>query len=961
MMYKRCILLTLMALTAAFATVSAKRPLNHDDFDSWESARINAISADGVWSAYSVVPQEGDGMLTLRNNRKGKTIEIARGYKPSFSADGKWAVLLIKPFSADTRQAKIKKKKDFDLPQDTLAIVELATGRIEKISNVTGFKIGERGGNFVAYQTCDTLYIKPKDLKDKKSGKPLVIRSLTSPANKVVKWVDDYGFSRDGSKLAFSMRAPEKDSLSTSGVGFINLPDTSLVLLDRDKKFYTVPVFNEAATALAYTSSNDSTETGTKLVTLTYASIAGEEVHSPAFHDIDVFFSEREPVNLALPHADDPATQRILEKERALKIEKSMGQTFYLNQYSKPKFSRNGRFLIIDAAPRIAPDDTTLVDFEKAGLDIWRWDAPYTPPQEKANLKKLREAGMPVVIDLQNDFSQRMLTMNSLVDVHPSFGWNSEWALLSDPTEKIVSRQWNYAGPEELIAVNVLTGEKRKVATVPAESSNISPDGRFIVWYDNSRYYAYEIASGKTSDLTPAIPYPVWDERDDHPMTPAPYGIAGWAENPARVLIYDRYDIWAVDPTGAAKPECLTAGDGRKTGRQYRYRRFNKEENPFVAPGETMVLTVFDETDKRSGLGVMKYGKPAAPSVKVLDKYTFTSLTKARDAQTYMWLRGNFETMPDVWESNSTDFNKAVKLTSINPQLKDILWGTAQLVEWTTYDGHKSKGVLYLPENFDASAEASIPMISYFYERYSDDVYRHYTMEPSWSWINFPFYTSRGYVIFVPDIIYDMSGMPGESAYNYVCSGVEEMCRRYPAIDPKRIGIDGQSWGGYQTAYLVTRTNMFACAGSGAPVANMTSAFGGIRWGTGDSRQGQYEMGQSRIGRNLWEAPELYILNSPLFRADKVNTPLLIMHNDNDGAVPWYQGIELFMALRRLEKPVWLLEYNGESHNIKERRNRKDITKRLQQFFDHYLLGAPMPRWMKEGISPLRKGQDFGF
>ena len=251
-------------------------------------------------------------------------------------------------------------------------------------------------------------------------------------------------------------------------------------------------------------------------------------------------------------------------------------------------------------------------------------------------------------------------------------------------------------------------------------------------------------------------------------------------------------------------------------------------------------------------------------------------------------------------------------------------------------------------------------MLCVFYETGTEDLYSHYTMQPSWSWVNYAFYVSRGYVVFVPDIHYT-SGRPGEDAYNYVCSGVEEMCRRYPWINKDKVGIDGQSWGGYQTAFLVTRTNMFACAGSGAPVSNMTSAYGGIRWESGDSRQAQYEQGQSRIGGNLWDKTQQYIANSPVFYANRVNTPLLIMHNDNDGAVPWYQGIEMFMALRRLQKPVWMLQYNGESHNIKARKNRKDITKRLQQFFDHYLKDDPMPKWMKEGVPMIRKGQEFGF
>ena len=250
---------------------------------------------------------------------------------------------------------------------------------------------------------------------------------------------------------------------------------------------------------------------------------------------------------------------------------------------------------------------------------------------------------------------------------------------------------------------------------------------------------------------------------------------------------------------------------------------------------------------------------------------------------TTSWVLANFSTSPNVYYTRDLNKKSRQRVTDSNPQMGDYKWGTAQLFRWYAYDGSPSEGVLYLPEDF--TPEKEYPMIAYFYETYTEDLYRHYDMEPSWSWINFPFYVSRDYVIFVPDIHYT-AGVPGECAWNYVCSGVEEVCRQFPNISKDRIGIDGQSWGGYQTAYLVTRTNMFACAGSGAPVSNMTSAFGGIRWESGSSRQAQYEVGQSRIGRNLWEAPALYLANSPVFYADRVNTPLLIMHNDADGAVP---------------------------------------------------------------------------
>ena len=213
--------------------------------------------------------------------------------------------------------------------------------------------------------------------------------------------------------------------------------------------------------------------------------------------------------------------------------------------------------------------------------------------------------------------------------------------------------------------------------------------------------------------------------------------------------------------------------------------------------------------------------------------------------------------------------------------------------------------------------------------------------------------------MFDPNIYYK-TGEPGQSAYNSVVSAARYLSTM-PWVDSTKMGIQGQSWGGYQVAYLVTRTNMFRAAGAGAPVANMTSAYGGIRWGSGMNRQFQYEKTQSRIGATLWQRPDLYIKNSPLFSADKVQTPLLIMHNDADGAVPWYQGIELFTALKRLDKKVWLLQYNGEDHNLVERRNRKDLSVRLSQFFDYYLKGAKPAKWMTEGLPAVDKGRDWGF
>jgi dipeptidyl aminopeptidase/acylaminoacyl peptidase len=334
---------------------------------------------------------------------------------------------------------------------------------------------------------------------------------------------------------------------------------------------------------------------------------------------------------------------------------------------------------------------------------------------------------------------------------------------------------------------------------------------------------------------------------------------------------------------------------------------------------------------------------------------SISQLTKARDANDVVFRRNTFRRCPDIW-SSTTDFKTIKRISNINPHQDEYKWGNVELIEWKATDGQTLDGLLYKPDDFDPAKK--YPLLVYFYERRSDNLHSYYAPAAGRSIINFSFYVSRGYALFVPDIPYQ-TGEPGPSAVNSVLSGTQAVVDM-GFIDEKRIGMQGHSWGGYQAAYLVTKTDMFACAESGAPVSNMTSAYGGIRWGTGLSRMFQYERTQSRIGDTLWNARDKYKENSPLFYADKINTPLLILHNDEDGAVPWYQGIELFVAMRRLEKPAWLLNYNGDPHWVMGNENRRDFAIRMQQFFDHYLKAAPEPEWMAVGVPAVEKGENFG-
>ncbi|HTR79812.1 MAG TPA: prolyl oligopeptidase family serine peptidase, partial [Gemmatimonadaceae bacterium] len=435
------------------------------------------------------------------------------------------------------------------------------------------------------------------------------------------------------------------------------------------------------------------------------------------------------------------------------------------------------------------------------------------------------------------------------------------------------------------------------------------------------------------------------------PETPPAWGIAGWTKGDKSVLMYDRWDVWEFDPTGVKAPTVVTDSMGRREHIQLRVNTLDRVDG-FVDPAQPLLLTAFNEDTKASGFYRTRLGVKQPPEKIVMADLKFGTPIKAKNADVWMATKGTFVEFPDLWIGPSLA-SLTTKISDANPQQKEYNWGTAELVHWLSADGVPLSGILYKPENFDPAKK--YPMITYFYEELSDGLYG-YVPPNGRNIINPTHYVSNGYLVFEPDIHYEI-GYPGPSAVKSIVPGVEMLVAR-GYVDPKRLGAQGHSWGGYQTAYMVTQTNIFAAAMAGAPVANMTSAYGGIRWGSGIARAVQYEHGQSRIGKSIWEAPQLYIENSPLFWLDRVQTPLFIMSNDADDAVPWYQGIELFVGMRRLGKEVYLIDYNNDVHNPASRANQKDIAMRMQEFFDNKLKGAPAPDWMVHGIPAVDKGKD---
>ena len=626
----------------------------------------------------------------------------------------------------------------------------------------------------------------------------------------------------------------------------------------------------------------------------------------------------------------------------------TLGADLLVADYGRVAFSRSGTALEFGVAP--PRPDTVPHDslYDKAIFDLWSWKDAELMPQQKVNAARDRNRTFLAVYQIG---TKRLAKLTDDSVPNATVSADGRVAMETSGVPYAIESMWGDGGVD-VYAADAATGARTLVVKdLRGQRPELSPGGRFIVYMKDGRWYSYDIATRRTANLTGGLTGDRFDdELDDHPDIAPEYGVGGWTPDDRAVLLYDRYDVWQADPTGAAAPIVLTDSAGRRGHVRYRIVDLDRDQ-PFVDLQSPVLLSVFNEDTKAAGFATVRVGARRAPEAIAMGDVAFGAPMLARHAKRYVVTRGTFVDFPDLY--TGTDLASLTRISDANPQQKDFIWGTAELVHWVSADGIPLEGILYKPENFDPSKK--YPMITYYYERLSDNL-NHYVPPGGRNIINPTHYVSNGYLIFEPDIPYEI-GYPGPSAMKAIVPGVESLLSR-PYVDRNALGIQGHSWGGYQTAYLVTQTHLFKAAMAGAPVADMFSAYGGIRWASGLNRSFQYEHTQSRIGGSIWQEPLRYLENSPLFWVDRIQTPLLIMHNDGDGAVPWYQGIEMYIALRRLGKEVYLIDYNGDEHNPTKRANQMDIAMRMQQFFDYHLRGFAEPDWMIHGIPYLQKGRD---
>lgn len=902
---------------------TAKKTLGWDDIESWRRITETAITRDGNFIVYKSEPWVGDALMKLYDSKGAEKGSWACATGAQFTYDSKFLLFTIKPAYEKIRELKIRRAKREEMPGDTLAIWTLATSRTEKVAGIRTVKVPAKWGGWIAWQTEPAAT--PSGGEEKKvkresatNGYHLTLRNTADGKSYQLPFVTQFEFAPERPLMWFVTTGDDKGLEPGLYMYDFTRGDSSPV--KTGKGAFRQIAFDFKGSALAFLYNGDEADKLGNSFSVWYA----------------------------------PAGGRAEEIVTRSSIKAAAG--WIISENGRVSFSESGNRVFFATAPANRQRDTVRLEEDYPNVDIWHWNENVLHTQQVINRARDSRRSYQAVYNTGAGTVVQLATPE-VPEITLIRGGDSDIAVAVSTVPYQVESMWDATpGRSDVYLISLADGTRKLMKEGFRGRMQPSQAGNYLVWFtaSDSSWYSIRLADMKEQRITKPAVIKAADETNDVPNPPGSYSLGGWGKDDRFVLVYDRYDIWKVDPAGVTAPVRLTA-DGREKSTVYRVMRLDREQDYFEE-NDRLMLSGHNDITRGEGYYTLQISKPAVPSVLIAGNYSLGTPVKAAMSETVVFTRETFIEFPDLYLTD-TGFRKPVRISNVNPQQAGYNWGTAEVVAWTSLDGRRVEGLVFKPENFDPAKK--YPMIVNFYELSSQGLHSYRNPEHHRSTIDYHYYTSNGYIVFNPDIHY-RDGYPGESAYNCVMPGITALIEK-GYVDKAKIGAQGHSWGGYQVAYMATRTGLFAAIESGAPVVNMFSAYGGIRWETGLNRAFQYEHQQSRIGLSIWESPLRYLENSPLFTMDKVTTPILIMANDNDGHVPWYQGIEYFIALRRLGKPAWMLNYTGEPHWPQKPQNKKDFQIRMGQFFDHYLKGKPMPLWMKEGIPAVDKEFVLGY
>lgn len=939
-----CLFLLLSASAITAWSQTQQRPIELADIMAWKGISGTALSENGEWFAYRIGPTEGDSEVIIRQTKGDKEFKFSVGEIPqapaifgpgdlanlpitgpavAFSSDGKYAVFTM--FPSRTEAAMLKKQRK---PiQNKVGIVNLASGEKSEIAKVRRFTLSGENGGWIAMAKYGpeapagappaappTGGTPARD--DRPKGSDLILRELSSGQEINIGNVADFAFDKKGRYLAWTIDAQDK---SGNGVALRDMDTGVIRPLDADSKaVYSRLTWTEEGNGLSALKGTDDKAYEDKL----YSVIA--------FKDFGPNGPQKTVFNPA-DNVDFPIGMTVSANRAPTWTKDLSGLLFGINK-AKKKEKPEG-----EGGP--SAGDTSAD--EKVDLVLWHWkDKRLQSQQQVQEGADKNYSYLAIYRPAEKKFIR--LADDLTRQVTPAA--EQKYAIgRSDDQYELMSHLDGRAYAD-ISVINLQTGERKRALTKSRWTMGSSPTGTHFVYYDDGQYYAYDMVAGQSTNLTKAIPTSFVDAESDVNVAKPPTPFIGWSKDGKFVLLSDNWDIWQVPVSGGPAVNLTLNG---KTD-QIRYRRLQilDPDQRGYDLSKPIYLNVYSEWTKKNGIGLLEPGKPGVKRLMWEDA-AYGAVIKAKKADVYLYTRQTYKDPPDYYVTDASLTN-GKRLTNLAAGTEKFLWSSGvMLIDYTSAKGDKLQAALRLPANYEKGKQ--YPLMVNFYEKTSQTANQY--IRPSANGFDPSVYTSNGYAVLNPDITYKLND-PGMSAVWCMVPAVKAAIAT-GIVDPKHIGITGHSWGGYQTAFLITQTDIFAAAIAGAPLTDLISMYGVIYKNSGVTNGEIFESSQGRFTTGPWDNWEAYTRNSPVANAKNVKTPLIILHNDKDGAVDFTQGVEYYNTLRRLQKPVVMLEYLGENHGLAKRANQKDYTVRMKEFFDHFLMGKPMPKWYEEGVQRL--------